>query len=133
LSFGCTRCGRCCAGPAVGHVWVTPEEITAIARHLGLTAEQMHQTYVRCIGGGWSLRERRDNHDCLFLSPAGPDGRGCSIHPVRPTQCRTWPFWPDNLRSPEAWAHTASRCQGVNRGEHFSLEEIQARRDATAR
>jgi Fe-S-cluster containining protein len=133
LSFGCTRCGRCCAGPWVGYVWVTPQEIAAIAGYLDLAIEQMHQTYVRSVGGGWSLREHRDNHDCLFLSPTGPDGRNCLIYPVRPTQCRTWPFWPDNLRSPEAWDYTSTRCPGVNCGEYFSLEKIQTRQDATAR
>ncbi len=133
LSFGCTHCGRCCAGPGVGYVWLTAEEIAAIAKYLGIPVEQMHQTYVRSVGGGWSLRERNDNRDCLFLSPAGPDGRVCSIYPVRPTQCRTWPFWPDNLCTPEAWAHIATRCRGVNHGEHVSLEEIQTHRDATGK
>lgn len=131
LRFGCLCCGRCCAGPGAGYVWVTAEEIAAIADHLGVSLEQMHQTYVRRVGDQWSLRERSDNRDCLFLSPPGPAGRVCSIYAVRPAQCRTWPFWPDNLRGPDSWAYVGARCGGINRGELFSLQEIQARRDAT--
>ena len=26
--------------------------------------------------------------------------KSCSIYGVRPLQCRTWPFWPENLASP---------------------------------
>eukprot|EP00961_Rhodomonas_salina_P046921 629705-Rhodomonas_salina.2 len=25
----------------------------------------------------------------------------CSLYEARPKQCRTWPFWPENLASPE--------------------------------
>jgi Fe-S-cluster containining protein len=131
LDFACLRCGRCCAGPEEGYVWVTPAEIAAIAGHLGIPQLQMHQMYLRRVGAGFSLREQAGSHDCIFL---GPDGdRACAIYPVRPTQCRTWPFWPVNLRTPDAWARAGRRCPGISHGAHVTLDEIQAKRDATAR
>jgi Fe-S-cluster containining protein len=131
LSFACLRCGRCCAGPEEGYVWVTPQEIAAIAGHLGIPEPQVQQTCVRRVGGGFSLRERVGNRDCIFLGADG--GPGCAIYPVRPTQCRTWPFWPVNLRTPDAWTRAGERCPGINHGRQVDFDEIQAKRDATDR
>ena len=47
------------------------------------------------------------------------------IYPVRPGQCRTWPFWSENLASPNAWNKTAQKCPGINRGKLYSYEQIQ--------
>jgi Fe-S-cluster containining protein len=52
----------------------------------------------------------------------------CTIYPVRPLQCRTWPFWTDNLSSPDAWNRAAQTCPGMNRGKQYdfvSVEEIR--------
>ena len=32
------------------------------------------------------------------------DGYRCSIYNARPTQCRTYPFWPRFVQSPEGTA-----------------------------
>jgi Fe-S-cluster containining protein len=135
LSFACVRCGRCCAGPEEGYVWVTPQDVAAIAEHLGIDPQQVQQTYVRRAGGRASLRERVGTHDCVFLiePQAGDDGWDCAIYPVRPAQCRTWPFWPANLHSADTWARASQRCKGINHGPHVDFDEIQAKRDATAR
>jgi Fe-S-cluster containining protein len=47
------------------------------------------------------------------------------IYPVRPSQCRSWPFWPGNLNSAGAWNTAAQKCAGINRGRLHSCEEIQ--------
>ena len=133
LDFACVRCGGCCAGPEEGYVWATAQEIAAIADRLGIPPEQVHQRYVRAVGGRFSLRERSDSRDCVFLAGDGDRGRGCAIYPVRPMQCRTWPFWPTNLRSADAWSQAAARCPGIDRGEHFDCDEIQARCNVTGR
>ncbi len=67
--------------------------------------------FVRKVKGAYSLVERA-NFDCIFLQRA--DGKAtCGIYPVRPMQCRTWPFWEMNLQTPAAWTHAASRCPGM--------------------
>ena len=55
----------------------------------------------------------------------------CLIYPVRPTQCRTWPFWPANLQSVESWCLAALRCPGINRGTLHEFDEIRRKRDQT--
>jgi uncharacterized protein len=130
LAFECAACGRCCAGPNEGYVWVSDREIAALAEFLSTSAEEVRRRYVRRVNGHDSLVERGDNHDCVFLLPAaaGAATRGCLIYAARPLQCRTWPFWPTNLSSPESWSRAAQRCPGVNRGRRYSAEEIDERR-----
>ena len=66
------------------------------------------------------------------LVPHGDGGMDCRIYPVRPRQCRTWPFWPVNLSSPETWALAAGRCPGINRGRIVLFEQVEAKRNATS-
>ena len=130
LAFECSQCGRCCAGPAEGYVWVTIGQIRAIAEFLHLEHDEMMRRHVRRVGNRYSLKEQPGSNDCIFLTD-GPAGRGCSVYDVRPTQCRTWPFWASNLASPTSWSYAAMRCPGINRGKLFGLDEIQSRRNAT--
>lgn len=138
LSFRCTCCGNCCTGPP-GYVWVTDEEITRMADHVGRDEADFRKRYVRRIGRRQSLKERRTlrgDYDCVFLKPLEgdePEGkrvRGCGIYPVRPLQCRTWPFWDGLLETPRSWKHAKATCPGMDRGKHYTREQIEALRDA---
>lgn len=122
LRFRCTQCGHCCTG-APGAVWVTEEELQAIADHLGKSIGEMKLLHTRSLRGQTSLREFA-NGDCEFF-----DGRtrGCTIYPVRPIQCRTWPFWRSNIASPEDWTETQRGCPGAGQGDFVSLAEIEQR------
>ena len=124
LAFECTGCGQCCSGPEEGYVWVSPAEIQAIAEYLKLTSDQVIQRYTRQVGRRVSLIEK-EGADCVFLNEATDGMRACAIYPVRPVQCRTWPFWPTNLRSPRAWSLAHGRCSGINRGRRHDLEHIE--------
>ena len=132
LAFECVQCGRCCEGPEEGYVWVNKEEIVAIARHLGIPEGEMRRRYLRRIGIRHSLVERRDNKDCVFLAADQTGRKRCRIYPVRPRQCRTWPFWASNLASPQSWAMAQLRCPGINRGAVHRCEEIEAKCRATS-
>jgi len=149
LKFTCTQCGNCCTG-GPGFVWISEQEIERLAEFLNLTPRQVLARYCRKVGSRWSLKERRTSeglYDCIFLAEqpgpaAGPREldrnqsiplrrRGCSIYPVRPLQCRTWPFWDTNLSSKETWERASRRCPGMGRGSrHFSLKQIESLRDA---
>jgi len=123
LKFECTQCGNCCTG-APGYVWVNKEERTAIAQFLGNADGQLDEAYARRVGLRHSLTER-DAGDCVFLKRTSDGKRTCSIYPVRPHQCRTWPFWHDNLRSPEAWESAAQGCPGMNKGKRHNFVAIE--------
>lgn len=120
LRFECQACGRCCSGPP-GYVWVDPAEAYMIADFLGIAAQELFMRYMRLVDGELSLVELA-NGDCVFLDP---ESRRCRIYPVRPRQCRTWPFWSSNLVSRRAWAEAAARCPGCNHGRLYTLDEIE--------
>ncbi|MFB3890392.1 MAG: YkgJ family cysteine cluster protein [Phycisphaerae bacterium] len=134
LAFECLQCGRCCAGPEEGYVWVSDAEITAIAAFLRITPEELRRTYLRRVSGRYTILEQKHSRDCMFLQPSqdGRSARRCAIYMVRPAQCRTWPFWRHNLTDPAAWSRAAARCPGINRGRLFAIDEIHARQEKTS-
>ncbi len=116
LRFACQRCGQCCTGGA-GVVRVSPRELARIAQFLTMPEGTLAARACRLVGGELALKEKA-NGDCIFH-----DG-GCSIYPVRPAQCRTFPFWLKNLRNEEAWQDTARACPGIGTGEVHARERI---------
>ncbi len=124
LAFECTRCGACCTG-APGYVWVEDDEIAALAEFRGETVEAFGRKFLRRVGHSVSLIERPGG-DCIFWQA----GKGCTVYSARPTQCRTWPFWDDNIETPEDWKQVKEGCPGAGKGRVYSIGEIQ---DAAAR
>jgi Fe-S-cluster containining protein len=103
-------------------VWVTDEEIAAIAEFRKEPVSEFTQLYTRRSKGRRTLKERA-NGDCVFFR----HGEGCTVYPVRPPQCRTWPFWESNLATPEDWERTEGLCPGSGEGELIPVEEITRR------
>jgi uncharacterized protein len=120
LAFSCTKCGACCTG-APGFVWVNAEEIADLAGHRGMSVEEFGRKFVRRVGDRYSLIERPGG-DCIFWDRAV----GCTVYEARPIQCRTWPFWPENVESPESWEQVIQVCPGSGRGQLFTVDEIRA-------
>ena len=121
LRFQCTQCGDSCSG-AEGYVWVNQAEIDAMAARRGMTPAAFTEAFVKQVGVRRSLTERPGG-DCVLLDEKT---RKCTVYEERPRQCRTWPFWDSNLRSPEAWAEAAEACPGCNKGDVVPLETIVA-------
>ncbi len=123
LKFRCTQCGNCCTGSS-GAVWVNDAEIQQIAEYLDKPIGEIRLFHTRPLRGQVSLREYA-NGDCIFF-----DGltRRCQIYPVRPRQCRTWPFWGSNLTDEAAWQTTCQICPGSGQGDLIPLQEIESRR-----
>lgn len=123
LKFQCTGCGDCCTG-APGYVWINQAETEALAAETGLSVPEFERRYVRYVGVRKTLKERK-NYDCVFLDSTT---RKCTVYKVRPRQCRTWPFWDSNLRTPETWAATCDVCPGSGTGKLYQLEQIEEQR-----
>lgn len=129
LRFSCTMCGNCCSGPP-GLVRFTQQEAEHIAAQLGITTQHFADHYTQLTPLGPSLAEKpgpNNSHDCAFLDRTTIPGKAvCSIYDARPSQCRTWPFWPRTLRSRNDWNwHALNICPGMNTGHHYTPEHIR--------
>jgi Fe-S-cluster containining protein len=102
-------------------VWVNQQEVEALAARLGMAVEAFEKKYVRQVGVRRTLKERK-NYDCVFLDA---ETRRCTVYEDRPRQCRTWPFWDSNLKSPEAWKQTCEVCPGSGQGKLYSIALIE--------
>jgi Fe-S-cluster containining protein len=109
LRFRCQRgCTNCCE--VQGYVYLTEDNLREAARFLGMTAAAFERRYVYRTRHLLRLRKPRDKQ-CHFLV-----GGGCSIHPVKPVQCRLFPFWPELVEDPGAWKRAARSCPGIGQG-----------------
>jgi len=116
LKFSCKQCGACCTGTP-GIVRVSREDIKRISEFLNISEKELFSQYLDKVEQGVVIREL-DNGACIFFD------KGCRIYPVRPGQCRSFPFWFKNLRNEDTWKKTAENCPGIGQGEFFSFEEI---------
>lgn len=124
LHFECTECGECCSGPGEGYIWITKPEIEFVAEFLKMPVGEFRREYLRRVGLRTTIIEHSATKDCIFLRQI-EGKKKCVIYPVRPNQCRTWPFWSSNLVNPNEWNTAARKCPGINRGKFYSFEEIQ--------
>ncbi len=122
LRFECQGSGKCCTSHGeFGFVFLTQADRDRFAKHLNLTTSAFEKKYCDQTNGIWHLKEKSTQPDCLFLK-----NKSCSVYEARPTQCRTWPFWPD-VMNPKAWkSEVESFCPGVGKGKLWSKEEIEA-------
>ena len=124
LHFECTQCGNCCSGPSEGYIWVTKPEIKLIADFFKITQNQLRQQYLKRIGSRTTILEQPETNDCIFLRKI--DGqKKCVIYPVRPSQCKSWPFWTSNLTNQKAWNKANQKCSGINRGKLYNFDKIE--------
>ena len=110
LRFECTRCGRCCTRP--GPVFFPPEDLARAARFLKLTEARFKQKFRVHDLDGVAAVEPEDHDACPFHV----EGSGCSIYEARPTQCRTFPFWPEIAHRRRSWERAGRACEGIGRG-----------------
>ena len=93
LLFKCTGCGRCCLNE--GEVWMDGGEFTDVADFMNISLLDLMNGYTE-ISGGWAkaknyISPNTNEEKCIFLAE---DNKQCTIYPVRPNQCRTYPWWP---------------------------------------
>jgi len=108
---GCTACCQ-----RKGFVYLTEDDIARAAEFLGMTAAAFEKRFIYRTKNLRRLRIPRGGL-CRFLR-----ADGCSIHPVKPTQCRIFPFWPELTESRRAWRRTAAWCPGIGQGELVQIE-----------
>jgi Fe-S-cluster containining protein len=120
LRFACQPgCTKCC--DKEGFVYLTEEDLNKAARFLNLTPGEFERRYVYRTRRQRRLR-KPPGSQCTFLT-----SEGCSIHTVKPTQCRLFPFWPHLVESPREWKETGNWCPGIGQGELVQIGDALER------
>ena len=119
LCFACTRCGNCCTGEP-GSVRVSDEELVELSSYLDLPEHEFRAQYTRALEDGATSLVEQEDHACVFFAREA----GCTVYPLRPRQCRTWPFWRANLASPGHWEAAARSCPGIGQGPRHGADWI---------
>ena len=102
--FECRLCGDCCKG--YGGTFLSRQDIEAISRYIGLDARQFVAKYCQLSGNKPVLVQRSDGY-CIFWDKL------CTIHPVKPKMCKTWPFLKSLLVDSTNWQIMADSCPGI--------------------
>jgi len=116
LKFECHQCGYCYTFPG-GAIFASQEDFKKIAEFLNISFKDFLTHYTEDSDGFVSIRSLQ-NGPCIFYD------HGCKIYSTRPTQCRTFPFWPVILKSESRWTDQSKTCQGINQGKTWSRQEI---------
>ena len=121
VKFQCQGSGNCCVSRGgYGYVYLTSADRKRLAAFLKLSVREFTRQYCNKTDGYFHLKEEPQHTACRFLKE-----KRCTIYKARPTQCRTWPFWPENM-SPKAWSReVAAFCPGVGKGAVVPSEKIQ--------
>ena len=122
IRFQCQGSGKCCQSRGeYGYVYLTEEDASNAAKALGIKKAEFKRKYTMRDDGILCLKEEKGATDCIFL-----DGHRCDIYEGRPTQCRTWPFWPEVMNAKSWNKQVVEFCPGVDQGNIHSKKEIEA-------
>lgn len=121
IRFECTACGKCCTGDSDTHyIALSSAEAAKLRRHLAVSEAWFKRRYVEHLTrDSWGIR--MNNGQCIFLGPQNQ----CNIYQLRPTQCRTYPFWPELLDEEKHWRSEKKFCEGINRGKPVTIRHIK--------
>lgn len=126
IRFTCQRgCINCC--DQSGFVYLTEADVTRAAQFVGMTQRSFEARYLYRTKNLRRFRKPKDRQ-CPFLEESG-----CSIHPAKPTQCRTFPFWPELVESRREWSRVAKYCPGIGKGPLIQIGEAMERAEEQRR
>jgi Fe-S-cluster containining protein len=143
IEFSCQMCGSCCQGFNEGEVYLYQDDIVRLTTSRNITKKtelrKFAKTYLKVIDDSFFWKEpgaargktyrykslgfkfTGDDEHCQFLKD-----NSCSVHEVRPFQCRCFPFWHMLVSNRKNFINYSKKCPGLKslEGQHYSKEEI---------
>jgi Fe-S-cluster containining protein len=116
----CRNCeGNCCIGES-GYIWVNPREIEEIAKFLGIDKNIFIDRFLIKVGYKFSIKEKpyKNGFACIFFNE---EKKACDIYPVRPNQCRTFPFW-ERYKDKKYLEELKNECPGIVFNEKLKMK-----------
>ena len=120
IHFSCQGSGNCCVSRgSYGFVYLSKHDIKKLSEFTNLKINDFLKLYCDKTDEFTHFKEKKTNGDCQFLL-----NKKCSVYKARPTQCRTWPFWRENMNN-KVWNNDISNfCPGIGKGNKISFKEI---------
>ena len=121
MRFQCQRSSNCCVSRgSYDFVYLSKKDILRLSKYTDLSIKDFIKLYCEKTYGFVHFKERRKNSECQFL-----EKKRCSIYKARPTQCRTWPFWAENMNAKKWNKEIINFCPGIGKGKIISDSKIQ--------
>ena len=121
IRFECQGSGNCCVSrDSYGFVYLSPDDLKRFEKDFNISIKMFKEKYCQITDGFIHLSEKSElDGNCIFLKD-----KKCSVYNSRPSQCRTWPFWNDNMKA-KIWNNDiALNCPGVGKGKIINKKEI---------
>ncbi len=122
IRFECQGSAKCCVSrDSYGYVYLSDNDIIRFSKYFKLSIKKFKDIYCQITDGLIHLIEKTDlKGNCIFLKD-----KKCSVYKGRPSQCRTWPFWNENMNS-KVWNEDISKnCPGVGKGKVVTVKKIE--------
>ena len=121
IKFECQGSSNCCISRNKnGYVYLSNKDVLRLSKFTKLNREDFLKIYCDKTDNFTHLKENNKDGKCQFLN-----NKKCSVYKARPTQCRTWPFWPENMNTKIWDEEIANFCPGVGKGKKFTQKEIE--------
>ena len=122
IKFECQGSGNCCVSrESYGYVYLSTNDLKRFAEYFNLSIKDFKSKYYEITDGFIHLTEKKNiNGKCIFLK-----NNRCTVYKSRPTQCRTWPFWNENMEAKIWNEEIQSLCPGVGKGKIIKKSQIE--------
>ena len=121
IRFECQGSGKCCVSRgSYGFVYLSDIDLKRFSNYFKISIRKFKKKYCQITDGFIHLTEKSDlRGNCIFLKD-----KKCSVYASRPSQCRTWPFWNENMNA-KIWNNDISvNCPGIGKGKIIQKKEI---------
>ena len=122
IRFECQGSSNCCVSRgSYGFVYLSNRDILKLTKHFNKKKIDFIKKYCSKTEKLIHLKELKKNKgNCIFLK-----NNKCTVYKNRPTQCRTWPFWNENMNTKKWNKDISKNCPGIGKGKLFSYKKIK--------
>ena len=101
-------------------MYLSKIDVQMLSKYFKLSLKVFKKKYCQITDGFIHLAEKEElKGNCVFLKD-----KMCTVYKSRPSQCRTWPFWNENMNS-KVWNKDISvNCTGVGKEKLISQKKI---------
>jgi len=122
IRFKCQGSGNCCVSRgSYGFVYLSDIDLKRFSKYFKISIKKFKEKYCQITDGFYHLSEKYElDGNCIFLKD-----KKCSVYNSRPTQCRTWPFWNENMNAKVWNEDIAINCPGIGKGKLIKSKTIE--------